>query len=202
MRAPDDALGFHADSPDRADAGADDALLRLRTGIDSGETTRGELDRVGELMQRLSDPARVAGPGPRNPLPWSPQAKAVKAAEQASIDARLEVFQDDLKSIRAANRILNRISMAHAVETARAAIFEIRARGELVRYEILNETHRELTSLFLSQIESIESLRDRMPAEMLDAMKERALNEFTAKMNRVSRAEAALSKIDPARLKE
>jgi hypothetical protein len=58
-----------------------------------------------------------------------------------------------------------------------------------------------MTRQFLEQLESIESFHGRVSNEILDALKERALNEFTARMNRASKADVEFSKSDILKLK-
>jgi hypothetical protein len=58
-----------------------------------------------------------------------------------------------------------------------------------------------MTRQFLDQLESIETFRGRVSTEILDALKERALNEFTARMNRASKADVEFSKSEILKLK-
>jgi hypothetical protein len=54
---------------------------------------------------------------------------------------------------------------------------------------------------FVAQLEAIENFRGRLTPEILDALKERALNEFTARMNRASKADLEFSKAEILKLK-
>ena len=58
-----------------------------------------------------------------------------------------------------------------------------------------------MTRQFVSQLETLEGFRGRVTAEILDALKERALNEFTGRMNRASKADVEFSKADILKLK-
>jgi hypothetical protein len=53
----------------------------------------------------------------------------------------------------------------------------------------------------VAQLEAIENFRGRLTPEILDALKERALNEFTARMNRASKADLEFSKAEILKLK-
>lgn len=172
--------------------------LRMGTGDDVPYGER--IERVNAELRLRSDPDRAI-PGRPLEFPWSREARARSKARDLSVEARLDIFKDDLRAIRIANEVLNRAATMRAVEAAEAAIFEIRCLGETARFSILNRTHLDMTRQFLEQLESIESFRGRVSNEVLDALKERALNEFTARMNRASKADLEFSKSDILRLK-
>jgi len=194
---------------DRQDASAppiaalslpDHTLDQLRMGIEDDIPYGERIERASAELRMRSDPDRVI-PGKAVEFPWSREVRARSKARDLSIEARLDVFKDDLRAIRIANEVLNRAATMRAVEAAEAAIFEIRCLGETARFAILNRTHLEMTRQFLEQLESTESFRGRVSNEILDALKERALNEFTARMNRASKADVEFSKSEILRLK-
>lgn len=174
-------------------------LQELAAGAGDRESTD-KLERLNHELRVRSDPDRVV-PGGAPLLPWSRAARARGEARQASLQARLDIFRDDLRAIRIANEVLNRAATMRAVEAAETAIFEIRCAGETARLAILNRAHLEMTRHFLAQLETIEGFRGRVSAEVLDALKERALNEFCTRMNRASKADVEFSKSDILRLK-
>jgi hypothetical protein len=178
----------------------DNALRQLRGPEPADEEADGRLQRVSQELQVRSDPNRVAPAGAAS-WPWSREGRARSQARDLSLQARLDVFKDDLRAIRIANEVLNRAATMRAVEAAETAIFEIRCLGETARFAILNRTHLEMTRQFLSQLETLESFRGRVTTEILDALKERALNEFTARMNRASKADVEFAKADILKLK-
>jgi hypothetical protein len=175
------------------------ALNDLRSSGGDSETNE-KIERLGQELRVRTDPNRVVS-GQAAVLPFSREARARSQARDASLQARLDIFRDDLRAIRIANEVLNRAATMRAVEAAETAIFEIRCLGETARFAILNRTHLEMTRQFLDQLESIESFRGRVATEVLDALKERSLNEFTARMNRASKADVEFSKGDILRLK-
>jgi len=177
----------------------DRALDELRRASDGEEAAETSLERVSQELQIRSDPNRVAA-GVVS-WPWSREARARSQARDLSLQARLDIFKDDLRSIRIANEVLNRAATMRAVEAAETAIFEIRCLGETARFAILNRTHLEMTRQFVSQLEILEGFRGRVTTEILDALKARALNEFTARMNRASKADVEFSKADILKLK-
>ncbi|MEZ5352301.1 MAG: hypothetical protein R2762_06655 [Bryobacteraceae bacterium] len=140
-----------------------------------------------DLLARM-DPGAVAAPGALS-LPWSAERKAHAAARDASLAARLDIFKDDLRAIRMANEVLTRAATMRAVEAAEAAIFEIRTLGEIIRLSLVNRAHLEMTREFTRQLERLEEFRGQLPVELLDALKERALDEFTNRMARASKAD-------------
>lgn len=174
-------------------------LEELRAGVGDRETNQ-KLERLTRELRVRSDPDRVV-PGGALLLPWSRAARARGEAREASLQARLDIFRDDLRAVRIANEVLNRAATMRAVEAAETAIFEIRCAGETARLAILNRAHLEMTRQFLAQLETIEGFRGRVSAEVLDALKERALNEFCARMNRASKADVEFSKSEILRLK-
>lgn len=154
---------------------------------------RPSVERVSRELQYRADPDRVA-PADGLELPWSERARVRAKAREASYEARLEVFKDDLRAIRIANEVLNRAATMRAVEAAEIAIFEIRSLGESTRFSILNRTQLDMTRQFVGQLESVEAFRGRLTDEILDALKERALTEFTERMNRASKADLEFAK--------
>jgi hypothetical protein len=176
------------------------ALDQLRTGIGEAASYEERMREINTELRVRSDPDRVM-PRKAIELPWSREARARSRARDISAEARLDIFKDDLRAIRIANEVLNRAATMRAVEAAEAVIFELRCLGETARFSILNRTHLEMTQQFLEQIESIESFRNRLTGEILDALKERALNEFTTRMNRASKADVEFSKSDILKLK-
>ena len=179
---------------------SDRTLEELSNAAGGDETSECSLERVSQELQVRSDPNRVAPSGPVA-WPWSRETRARSHARDLSLQARLDIFKDDLRSIRIANEVLNRAATMRAVEAAETAIFEIRCLGETARFAILNRTHLEMTRQFLSQLETLEGFRGRVSTEILDALKERALNEFTSRMNRASKADIEFSKADILKLK-
>jgi len=178
--------------------GAIDVLEELRAAPEA--RPRPSVERVSRELQDRSDPNRVA-PAEGLELPWSERARVRARAREASFDARLEIFKDDLRAIRIANEVLNRAATMRAVEAAEIAIFEIRSTGETIRFSILNRAQLDMTRQFVGQLESIESFRGRLTDEVLDALKERALSEFTERMNRASKADLEFAKTEILRLK-
>ena len=176
-----------------------DVLRQLR-GTPRGADSGCGLERVSQELEARSDPNRVASSESVS-LPWSREGRARSQARDLSLQARLDIYKDDLRAIRIANEVLNRSATMRAVEAAESAIFEIRCLGETTRFAILNRTHLEMTQQFLSHLECLESFRDRVTAEILDALKERALNEFADRMNRASKSDIEFSKSDILKLK-
>jgi hypothetical protein len=164
--------------------------VEQETGVaaDPGPAEAQDLRQVSrELLARM-DPDAVASPAPLS-APWSPERRARAEARVASLAARLDIFRDDLRAIRMANEVLSRAATMRAVEAAEAAILEIRTLGETIRLSLINRAHFEMTRLFTAHLERLEQFRGRLPAEIIDALKERALEEFTNRMNRASKSD-------------
>jgi hypothetical protein len=177
------------------------ALDRLRSaGIVFEDSPESNMRQVNQELQARADPERVA---PKSSLlrPWSREARARETARDLSVEARLDIFKDDLRSIRIAREVLSRAAMMRAVQAAETAIFEIQCMGETARFAIVNRVQLEMTQQFTAQLEAIESFRGRVTPEILDALKERALTEFSNRMNRASKADFEFSKNDILKIK-
>lgn len=184
--------------PERDTERSPDVLDQLRSLPEA--RPRPSVERVSRELQHRTDPNRVA-PASGVELPWSESARVRARARQASFEARLEIFKDDLRAIRIANEVLNRAATMRAVEAAEIAIFEIRSLGETTRFAILNRAQLDMTHQFVEQLESIETFRGRLTDEILNALKERALTEFTERMNRASKSDLEFAKADILKLK-
>jgi len=172
------------------------ALERLRSaGVVFEDSAESNLERVNEELQTRSDPDRVAAK-PARFWPWSREARTRDAARDLSVQARLDIFKDDLRLIRIAREVLGRAATMRAVQAAETAIFEIQCLGETARFAIINRTQLEMTQQFTAQLEAIEDFRGRVTPEILDALKERALAEFSNRMNRASKSDVEFSKND------
>lgn len=167
---------------------------------DRVEPSTRDIERVNRELQMRADPGRVA-PSSLFDWPWSPGARVRTKAQDLSLEARLESFRDDLRSIRIANEVLNRAVTMRAVEAAEAAIFEIRCLGEAARFTILNRTQLDMSRQFVRQLEILESFRASTSPEVVDALKERALHDFTLRMNRLGKCDFEFSRQDILKLK-
>jgi hypothetical protein len=158
------------------------------------------VDLVTRELQVRADPNRVALPTSL-PASWTRAGRARGTAEDLALTARLDIFRDDLRAIRIAYQVLSRAATMRAVEAAETAIFEIRTVGEIARFAILNRSHLEMTRQFLEHLELLEAFRGRLTSEIVDALKERALNEFTTRMNRASRSDVEFARNDILKLR-
>ncbi len=146
------------------------------------------LGQIAQELERRADPDRVS-PASGLDLPWSPEAGARRQARRAALEASLDIFTDDLRAVRIANEVLNRAATTRAAEAAEVAVLEVRCLGESARLAIVNHAHEEMTRQFLAHLETLESFRERVTPELLDALKERALLEFSDRMTRASKAD-------------
>jgi hypothetical protein len=184
-------------------AAATQALERLRHG-EPEPAHPPTVDDVNRELQLRASPDNVS-PALVFEWPWSSAARsrsrARARAREMALEARLDLFQADLRSIRLAHEVLSRAASLRAVEAAETAVFQIRCQGETLRFQLINATHLEMTRQFLRHLEILDSYRHRTSPEVLDALKERALTEFTDRMNRASRADVDLLKSDIFKVK-
>lgn len=158
------------------------------------------IEVVSRTLDARAQPGRVVG-GLGAIWPWGEGARIRARAAGAALEARLDLFRDDLRAIRVAYDVLKRVPTMRAVEAAEVAILEIRARGEAKRLAIINQSQLEMTRLFMEQLEAIDGLRGRLTPEIIDALKERALAEFTERVNRASKADLQFNRNDFMRTK-
>ena len=125
--------------------------------------------------------------------PWAkaswPWAKMSREADDLRRQAELGLYRRTLETICQARRALDQAAGLRVVEAAEAFVLEVRSEGERHRFQLLTEVQREMTVLFLDQLRWIEEQRGACSSEMLDALKQRALSELTAAMNRLSKSD-------------
>lgn len=176
------------DHLDTTDVASDVALDALRVPTDDAQVP--SLSGMLSELRERSDPNQVASPR-QIEWPWSAGARARTQARALALDASVEIFRDNLRAIRTAHEVLNRAATARAIEAAETAVLDIHAQGESARLGIINRVHIEMTREFIAHLDRLDALRGRLPAEVLDALRERALNEFTGRMNRAARRDPA-----------
>jgi hypothetical protein len=137
-------------------------------------------DDPGPLSRSIR--ALVRQTQPTAPLPRTPSP--------ALHQARLDVVGDDLRAIRAVHEAVTRAAIFRTVQAVETVVLEIRCAGESLRYSIVNRAHLEMTRQFLDQVAAYEAFRERTSPELVDALKQRALEEFTTRMNRASKETA------------
>lgn len=149
------------------------------------ETANWELDRT---------------PGPEELYPtrfWekpdSLESRARERARALDSQSRLDRFGDALEVQRRAQRVLSEFQAAQAQDAARLSSVENSCGAELALYSNVNRVHHQMTLEFLRRLSQIEGLREQLPPELMDALKERAFEEYTDRVNRASKHSILLS---------
>lgn len=107
--------------------------------------------------------------------PWSPEAKARRKAHTAVFETLLASFLDGLAALRQAKQ---------SQQTAAAE--RILLESEVARHANLSAAHLKQTERFVAQLSVLDQLNGPTTPELRDALKQRALEELTRSMNRVS----------------
>jgi hypothetical protein len=105
----------------------------------------------------------------------------------ADMVADIAAEPDLQRAVRWIAAIRARSVLARAAAAADTALLELEYAAESAKYELLNRTESAMTAGFVAQLERIETLRDKLPPEVLDALRERAFAGFTAAVSRISR---------------
>ena len=175
------------------------ALERLRSaGVVFEDSAESNLAQVNQELQMRADPDRVAAKSSRL-WPWSREAKARNTAQELSVQARLDIFKDDLRSIRIA-RPKPRCDDAGCSSCGDRHFRDSMPRRDGAIFDHQPNAAGDDRAIHV-QLEAIEGFRGRVTPEILDALKERALTEFSNRMNRASKADFEFSKNDILRIK-
>lgn len=122
--------------------------------------------------------------GRRAVWPWSRDSSSCAAAEDDVLEARLQVVLD----------VLNRAATLRAIEAAELAVFEARTTGESARMAVMARAQIAMTEQFARHLAAIDDFRGRLTDEIIDALKQRALADFTDRMNRLAGADVTFNK--------
>jgi hypothetical protein len=141
------------------------------------------LHDAGHQLRGLADPARVS----HSWWPWSKEAKALREARDLALRFRLDSYKEDLDRMRDANGALARTVTHRAEAASEAARFDLQCTKEAARFAAVNRTRLQMTRQFLDQLAFLDGLADPARAELFDALKERALNDFAEGVDRASR---------------
>lgn len=166
-------------------------MLLKNTGRKAGPTTDSEapaLDSAREEVDLLGNPRQYPALGAGGLFPWPWSTKAGREAEELRRQAELDLFRCTLETVRHARQALDQAVGLQALEAAEAFVFEVRVHGERLRFQLTTAAHRDWTTQFLDHLKWVEQQRAHCPAEMIDALKQRALAELTAAMNRLSKS--------------
>lgn len=142
-----------------------------------------DLADAAEAVRIMADPARLE---PTWRWPWSAESSDRRQTRELSRQARLDQYKDHLRAFRTANEALGNAAAARASAASETSIFEAQCLNEMARFGIVNRVQHDMTSAFLDRLAAVESFRGRVSTEILDALRERALNEFAGSMNRAS----------------
>ena len=101
---------------------------------------------------------------------------------------RLQGEEAELRAAASVRARLRDVALFRAADAVRCSRLELACKGEAIRLNAIQETVAGLADSFAARIDDLECrLRDRVPPEILEALKQRMFEEMTASVNRVSR---------------
>jgi hypothetical protein len=123
--------------------------------------------------------------------PWSEAAAVRRRTRAAALEASLAIAEDRLAVARRVQAAWNELAYVRASESARTAVLEARADGEAARLSAAFRRLVQMTAAFAAELSALEPFRATLGDEILDAIRERALNEFAARVAAALRGDAA-----------
>lgn len=92
---------------------------------------------------------------------WSGEARIRKIATNKALEARLGVFQDELQTVRTANRVMNNAALVGVMTAAERFIVQLRAICEVEKQGVLERAQIELLSSLRSHLSDLQDLRNQ-----------------------------------------
>jgi hypothetical protein len=119
---------------------------------------------------------------------WSAEARYRKLAKNKALEARLGVFQDDVQSVRAANRVMNNAALVGVMTAAEQFIVQLRAICDVGKQAVLEGAQIDLLSSLRLHLSEVEALRDQggIPDAILDQRIEDALEQYAARSIKIA----------------
>jgi hypothetical protein len=119
---------------------------------------------------------------------WSAEARYRKVANNKALEARLGVFQDDVQSVRAANRVMNNAALVGVMTAAERFIVQLRAICEVEKQAVLEGAQIDLLSSLRLHLSELEALREQggIPDAILDQRNEDALEQYAARSIKIA----------------
>lgn len=139
--------------------------------------------------EKLPVPAGKRGEEPsllrRLTMTWTAEGQLRETVRELERQARLEGYRARMKAVLEAERTLLSAGVAKAAQTAETLRQEWHSRQVRLRSSAADREEGLLLAAFLQKLEALDKLAARLPVEIVDALKERALEEFTRAANRI-----------------
>jgi len=120
----------------------------------------------------------------------APAVEVIPAGRVGGLDrqSRLQCDEAELRATAGIRASLREVALFRAADAVRSSRLELACRSEAVRLMTIQKTVASLAESFADRIDDLERrLRDRLPPEILEALKQRIFEEMTASVNRISR---------------
>jgi hypothetical protein len=143
-----------------------------------------------EELDRKADPSMVVEKK-RAWNPFSMHAKMRRAAEEAALTARLEIFRDNLLAVRKTNEVLSRGAITEVAIAVEDYLTRILAESASNKYRFRHEASLKMKKVFTEKLADLqaEAQRKVINEDMLEAMINAAYLEFaeeSAKLGKIN----------------
>ncbi len=117
--------------------------------------------------------------------PWKGEGKTELGADEIDRRARLAQYKDWQDAVGEARQLLLKAGVARARLTAETLEREWECRQVRLRAIAADREEGLLLDLFRARLKAIDGLGQNLPPEITDALRERALEQFTLAANRM-----------------
>lgn len=170
------------------------ALMLGKSVADVGATQAGSLTTTQkEELEKRSNPSFVAE---KSWNPFSSQSKMRNKAEMVAYEGRLEIFRDQIQALRKSNELLNRAAIAQVAVAAETFLTGLLAEAGKIKFAVKQDAIDGLKDRLEQALIDIAERRKRgvLPADMLDALQNRALNDFAADASEIAKTNVVFAK--------
>jgi hypothetical protein len=119
--------------------------------------------------------------------PFSVESTLARKAKRVAFNARLDIFEDQVKAVRTANHAMNAAAVTEVLVAAETFILEVRSRAEEQRQQILSHSTMRLMTQLKEALEGFDSLRTTLIGDaVVDNIMQRAYDDFARRVLRIA----------------
>lgn len=161
------------------------------TAENSGDIVR----QQREDLDRKADPSMVVD-RKRAWNPFSMHAKMRRAAEEAALATRLDIFKDQLLAVRKTNEVLSRGAITEVAIAVEDYLTRILAESATNKYRFRHEASLKLKRVFAEKLADLqaEAQRKVINEDMLEAMINASYMEFAEESARLGKINVEFDK--------
>jgi hypothetical protein len=148
-----------------------------------------------EELDRKADPSMVVD-RKRAWNPFSMHAKMRRAAEEAALTARLDIFKDQLLAVRKTNEVLSRGAITEVAIAVEDYLTRILVESASNKYRFRHEASLKLKRVFTEKLADLqaEAQRKVINEDMLEAMINASYMEFAEESARLGKINVEFDK--------